>query len=60
MAPLPSWPRSSPAAGLEFLDALTDEPSLKGYHVLASVPAICSQSWVVSTRRRRSAGAPRR
>ena len=26
-----------PAAGLEFVDALTSEPSLKGYHLLPSV-----------------------
>ena len=28
---------SGPAAGLELVDALTSEPSLKGYHLLPSV-----------------------
>ena len=49
-----------PAAGLELVDALVDEPSLAGYHLCRACAAICWRSSGASTRRGSSSSAPRR
>ena len=49
-----------PAAGLELVDALRVEPSLKGYHLLPSVRGDLLPSSAASTRRARSSSARRR
>jgi len=46
-----------PAAVWELIDALTDEPALKGCHLLPSVCGDLLASWGASTRRRRSSDA---
>jgi RNA polymerase sigma factor (sigma-70 family) len=45
-----------PAAGLDLVDQLTDEPSLKAYHLLPSVRAALWPGWGALTRRGRSSG----
>ncbi len=42
------------AVGLEIVDNLLSEPSLKNYHLLPSVRATCWQNWIVSRRRVRN------